>query len=325
MPPRTGRPRAPSLRRGWDRSQGPVATVINRQRKPFTSATIAVAGGGPVAASGPCSMSMAARLRSADPAQPVEVLGVERAYPIRVIAWRSSRMIARSGAVTAARKETRQQRAPEAPRRSIEDLLAQLKPRSGAGATGGAQGRRSRLARRQSRPPWAKLENGCGERSTSSTAPLGESPRAMSTSPLPRTGLSWPSIPQTPAPVRRLADQQDVMLRSYNVIYNLLEDVEQTLRALVEPEVREVVLGHAEIRAHLPCQPCPVPSSAATCRDGVIRQGARARVVRRDAEVYNGRGRLAAALQGRRGTLWKRGTSAVSASKNFPRSTETAT
>jgi translation initiation factor IF-2 len=85
-----------------------------------------------------------------------------------------------------------------------------------------------------------------------------------------------------------LADQQDVMIRSYNVIYNLLEDVEQTLRALVEPEVREVVLGHAEIRAIFRASRA---RSVVGCyvQDGVIRQGARARVVRRDAEVYNGR------------------------------------
>jgi translation initiation factor IF-2 len=45
------------------------------------------------------------------------------------------------------------------------------------------------------------------------------------------------------------AEQARVEIRLYNVIYNLLEDVRNTLEGLVEPTAVEVVEGHATVRA----------------------------------------------------------------------------
>ena len=45
------------------------------------------------------------------------------------------------------------------------------------------------------------------------------------------------------------AEQARVEIRLYNVIYNLLEDVRSTLEGLVEPTAVEVVEGHATVRA----------------------------------------------------------------------------
>jgi translation initiation factor IF-2 len=48
---------------------------------------------------------------------------------------------------------------------------------------------------------------------------------------------------------QRMADAQGVDIRVYNIIYNLVEDVQKALTGLLEPVFREVVLGHAEVRA----------------------------------------------------------------------------
>ena len=48
---------------------------------------------------------------------------------------------------------------------------------------------------------------------------------------------------------RRMAEMEGVEVRFYDIIYNLIEDVEKALLGLVEPEEREIVDGHAEVRA----------------------------------------------------------------------------
>jgi translation initiation factor IF-2 len=47
----------------------------------------------------------------------------------------------------------------------------------------------------------------------------------------------------------RLAEQESVSIRQYNVIYKLIEDVEKALKGLLEPEYADVVIGQAEVRA----------------------------------------------------------------------------
>jgi len=47
----------------------------------------------------------------------------------------------------------------------------------------------------------------------------------------------------------RLAEQENISIRQYNVIYKLIEDVEKALQGLLEPELVEVVIGQAEVKA----------------------------------------------------------------------------
>lgn len=44
------------------------------------------------------------------------------------------------------------------------------------------------------------------------------------------------------------AEKEGVTIKKYDIIYQLLEDVEKTLLSLLEPEVKEVALGKAEVR-----------------------------------------------------------------------------
>ena len=48
---------------------------------------------------------------------------------------------------------------------------------------------------------------------------------------------------------RSLADQQGVDIRLYNIIYQLVDDVQKALSGMLEPTYQEVVTGHAEVRA----------------------------------------------------------------------------
>ena len=48
---------------------------------------------------------------------------------------------------------------------------------------------------------------------------------------------------------QRMADAEGVDIRLYNIIYKLVEDVEKALAGMLEPVFREVITGHAEVRA----------------------------------------------------------------------------
>ena len=87
------------------------------------------------------------------------------------------------------------------------------------------------------------------------------------------------------AQARALAEEQGVDLRTYRVIYQAIEDIESAARGLLGPEVREVPLGQAEVRAVFRV---PRVGVAAGCyvTDGVIRRNAKVRLVRDGVIVY---------------------------------------
>ena len=50
------------------------------------------------------------------------------------------------------------------------------------------------------------------------------------------------------AAVAESAQRQNVEIRLYRVIYNAIEDIEAAMKGMLEPEYKEVVLGHVEVR-----------------------------------------------------------------------------
>ncbi len=47
---------------------------------------------------------------------------------------------------------------------------------------------------------------------------------------------------------QRMADAEGVDIRTYKIIYDLVDDVEKALKGMLEPEFAEVIDGHAEVR-----------------------------------------------------------------------------
>ena len=87
------------------------------------------------------------------------------------------------------------------------------------------------------------------------------------------------------AQARVLAEESAVDIRTYRVIYQAVQDIENAARGLLAPEIREVSLGQAEVR-----QTFRVPriGVVAGClvTDGVVRRNARARLVRDGTVIY---------------------------------------
>jgi translation initiation factor IF-2 len=93
---------------------------------------------------------------------------------------------------------------------------------------------------------------------------------------------------RTLAHVVTYAESQGVEIRNYQIIYNLLDELETALRGLIEPTFREVVYGHAEIQAVFRSGRGEAIVGTMV-RDGIIRRGANARVLRAGEVVYRTR------------------------------------
>jgi translation initiation factor IF-2 len=83
---------------------------------------------------------------------------------------------------------------------------------------------------------------------------------------------------------RQLAEREGVEIRYYAIIYDLLDDVKGVMSGLLAPEQRETFLGNARV---LQVFDITRVGKVAGCRvtEGVVRRGARVRIVRNDIVV----------------------------------------
>ena len=86
------------------------------------------------------------------------------------------------------------------------------------------------------------------------------------------------------AEARGLAEREGVEIRTYDVIYRLTEEIEQALVGMLKPVSTEETLGEAEVRALFKVSRLgTIAGSHVT--SGVVRRGARVRVIRDGAVV----------------------------------------
>jgi translation initiation factor IF-2 len=85
---------------------------------------------------------------------------------------------------------------------------------------------------------------------------------------------------------RRLADQEGVDIRIYQVIYTLVEDVGKALAGMLEPTYAEVIEGHGEVRAVFNISKGRIAGVYVT--DGKISRGSSVRVRRKGQTVFEG-------------------------------------
>lgn len=48
---------------------------------------------------------------------------------------------------------------------------------------------------------------------------------------------------------RKLAEKEQIDIRTYRIIYDVVDDIKAAMKGMLEPEYEEVVLGRAEVRA----------------------------------------------------------------------------
>ncbi|MDP9728886.1 translation initiation factor IF-2 [Alicyclobacillus tengchongensis] len=86
---------------------------------------------------------------------------------------------------------------------------------------------------------------------------------------------------------KRAAEAEKVDIRLYRVIYNAIEELEAAMKGMLDPEYKEVVLGHAEVRQVFTISRV---GTVAGCyvTDGKMTRDAEARLVRDGVVIYEG-------------------------------------
>ncbi|HID82328.1 MAG TPA: translation initiation factor IF-2 [Chromatiales bacterium] len=89
------------------------------------------------------------------------------------------------------------------------------------------------------------------------------------------------------ATARRQAEDNDVDIRYYSVIYDVIDDVKQALSGLLSPEVREEIIGIAEVKDVFKSSSL---GAVAGCMviEGSVKRGNPIRVLRDNVVIYEG-------------------------------------
>lgn len=88
------------------------------------------------------------------------------------------------------------------------------------------------------------------------------------------------------AVVRKAAEKESVDLRTYRVIYDAINDVENAMRGMLTPEFKEVILGRAEVRQVISTPKAIVAGSYIT--EGKITNKSEIRLIRDGVVVHEG-------------------------------------
>ncbi len=86
---------------------------------------------------------------------------------------------------------------------------------------------------------------------------------------------------------REMADQEQVEIRTYEIIYQVIEDIENAVLGLLEPEFEEIVTGDAEVREIFRV---PRVGAIAGCYvlNGVITRNSKVRFLREGTVIWKG-------------------------------------
>jgi len=266
-----------------DRGKGPVATVLVKEGTLEVGDAVVVGQAyGKIKA---MLEDRGHRIPKAGPAMPVEVLGLSTVPlagdPLEVVTNdREARQIAESRI-----EEQREDKLVTGPRVTLAELYRQL--REGVvkdfnvilktdvqGSEEAIWHSLDKLATQEVRVNL--IHSGVGN--------VGESDVLLaSASNAVIVGFNVKVDPQA----KRTAEAERVDVRTYNVIYKLLGDIEGAMLGLLEPVMEESITGHVEVRQLFKVPRGVVAGSYVT--DGTAERGAHARVLRDGETVYTGK------------------------------------
>lgn len=89
------------------------------------------------------------------------------------------------------------------------------------------------------------------------------------------------------AGARKSAEEENIDIKLYNIIYQALEDLEKAMKGMLAPTFREVLLGVAEVRQTFKAK---AVGTIAGCyvTEGLVKRSSKARLVRNGIVIYDG-------------------------------------
>ena len=273
-----------------DKSRGPVATVLVK-RGTLKRGDIVVAGAqwGRVKA---LNNERGQLLDEALPAMPVEVLGLDGAPdPGDQLVVVDNE--ARAREITDYRVRTKRNKTGPAARggTSLDQMLQRLK--EGGGAAGGGLKEAAFLVKGDVQGSVEAITQSLEKLSTDevrarvvlgAVGGISESDVQLAISAgTPIIAFNVRANKQA----RDLAEREGVEIRYYSIIYNLIDDVKNTLSGMLAPERRETFLGYAEI---LQIFNISKAGKVAGCRvsEGIVRRGSGVRLLRDNVVIHEG-------------------------------------
>ena len=86
---------------------------------------------------------------------------------------------------------------------------------------------------------------------------------------------------------KKLAEDQNINIKYFNIIYEAIEYVEKSLSGLLEPDIKETVLGSAEIKKIFKVSNAGKVAGSKVI-NGEIKSKSKARIIRDGVVVYSG-------------------------------------
>lgn len=266
-----------------DKGRGAVATMLV-ERGALKRGDIMVAGSewGKVRA---MSDDKGAQVKEAGPAYPVEVLGLN-GVPEPGDKFYVVESEARAREVAEFRSRQRRDKdAAKSSGSSLEQMMAQLQDAEikelpiviKGDVQGSVEAIVSSLNKMSTEEVRVKvLHTGVGGVSESDVILAGASGAAV-------VGFNVRANKQA----RENAERDNVEIRYYSVIYDLLDDIKGVLTGMLDPELRETFLGNAEI---LEVFSISKQGKVAGCRvtEGQVRRGAKVRLIRDNVVIHEG-------------------------------------
>jgi len=267
-----------------DKGRGPVATVLVR-RGTLKRGAVVVAGAqwGRVRA---LVNERGQQLEEAGPSVPAEILGLDGApEPGEVFAVVENEARAREIADYRQRKERQASGAVTGGGASLEQMMARLKQDETqempllvkADVQGSAEAIKQSLEKLGNDEVRARVIHAAPGGVNESDVLLAQSSGA------PIFAFNVRANKQA----RELAEREGVEIRYYSVIYDVLDDVKNTMEGMLAPEKRENFIGYAEI---LEVFNITKVGKVAGCRvtEGVVKRGCGVRLLRDDTVLHEG-------------------------------------
>jgi translation initiation factor IF-2 len=252
-----------------DKSRGPMATVLIQTGTLRVGDTVAVGGTwGRVRA---MFNDVGKRVRKAEPSMPVAILGLDSLPQV----GDTLTAVAGEHQARALIQKHQQEMAPKAV--SLDNLFDQISTGQvkelnvilKADVQGSIEPIRSSLERLGTDKVQVRIIHSSSGNITESDVMLAIASKGLIIG--FGTGIE--------AGARRLADVEGVDIRFYDVIYNLVDDVEKALKGMLEPTYVEVIEGRAEVKAIFPSGK-KMKVAGVAVSDGKATRGASVRVRR---------------------------------------------
>ena len=267
-----------------DKGRGPVATILV-QKGTLRVGDFVSAG----AAHGKVRAMIddkGENVKTCGPSTPVEILGLNSVPEAgEVFLAHESDKEAKSYADTYTAENKKQKLAETQGRMSLEDLFSKIKEENlkeldliiKADVQGSVEALKESLLKLSGDEVVVKvIHGGVGAINESDVNLAGASNAII---------IGFNVKPDTQAAEK--AEQENVDVRCYDVIYKAIEDIERAMKGLLDPVFEEKIIGHAEIRQIFKASAIGNIAGSYVL-DGVMQRGCKVRITRGEEQVYEG-------------------------------------